>query len=125
MVVPSSILSDLGSNFRGQTTSFFDTKRTLDGVLSIHSFNVIIGSNSGGFVVFQGTSRTCKTIKFVVLSFKNEDRQNNIKNRIRRSLGSIFHEFAMVLGALDVILDALGSSVLEVHFERILKRPQS
>ena len=58
MVVPSSILSDLGSNFRGQTTSFFDTKRTLDGVLSIHSFNVIIGSNSGGFVVFQGTSKT-------------------------------------------------------------------
>ena len=56
--LPSSILSDLGSNFRGQTTSFFDTKRTLDGVLSIHSFNVIIGSNSGGFVVFQGTSRT-------------------------------------------------------------------
>ena len=58
MVVPSSILSDLGSNFRGQTTSVFDTKRTLDGVLSIHSFNVIIGNNSGGFVVFQGTSKT-------------------------------------------------------------------
>ena len=31
----------------------------------------------------------------------------------------------MVLGALDVILDALGSSVLEVHFERILKRSQT
>ena len=64
-------------------------------------------------------------MKFVVLSFKHEDRQNNIKNRIRRSLGSIFHEFVMVLGALAVILDALGSSVLEVHFERILKSSQS
>ena len=40
-------------------------------------------------------------------------------------MGSIFYELAMVLGALDVILDALGSSVLEVHFERILKRSQS
>ena len=50
-----------------------------------------------------------------------EFRQNNIKNRIRRSLGSIFNKFAMVLGALAVILDVLGSSVLELHFERILK----
>ena len=56
--LPSSILSDLGCNFRGLETSFFDTNRTLDGVLSIHSFNVIIGINFGGFIVFQGTSRT-------------------------------------------------------------------
>ena len=56
--LPSSILSDLGCNLKGLGTSFFDTNRTLDGVLSIHSFNVIIGINFGGFVVFQGTSRT-------------------------------------------------------------------
>ena len=56
--LPSSILSDLGCNFRGLETSFFDTNRTLDDVLSIHSFNVIIGINFGGFIVFQGTSRT-------------------------------------------------------------------
>ena len=74
---------------------------------------------------FRALQEPAKTIKFVVLSFKNEDRQNNIKNRIRRSVGSIFHEFAMVLGALAVILDALGSSVLEVHVERIWKRSQS
>ena len=40
--LPTSILSDLGCNFGGLETSFFDTNRTLDGVLSIHSFNVII-----------------------------------------------------------------------------------
>ena len=65
--LPSSILSDLGCNFRGLETSFFDTNRTLDGVLSMHSFNVIIGINFGGFIVFQGTCRTGKTIEFVVL----------------------------------------------------------
>ena len=58
MGVPSSILSDLGSQFRGQTTSFVDTTRNLDGILLIHSFNLIIGTNFGGFIVFQGTSRT-------------------------------------------------------------------
>ena len=56
--LPSSILSDLGFNFRGLQTSFFDTNHTLDNVLSMHSFNVIIGINFGGFSVFQGTSRT-------------------------------------------------------------------
>ena len=56
--LPTSILSDLGCNSEGLETSFFDTNRTLDGVLSIHSFNVIIGINFGGFIVFQGASRT-------------------------------------------------------------------
>ena len=56
--LPSSILSDLGCNFRGLETSFFDANRTLDSALSIHSFNVIIGINFSGFIVFQGTSRT-------------------------------------------------------------------
>ena len=78
--LPSSILSDLGCNFRGLETSFFATNRTLDGVLSMHTFNVIIEIKFSGFVVFQGTSRTRKTIKIVVLSLKNEDRQETIRN---------------------------------------------
>ena len=56
--LPSSMLGDLGCNCRGLETSNFDTNCTLDGVLSMHSFNVIIGINFGGFSVFQGTSRT-------------------------------------------------------------------
>ena len=56
--LPTSILRDLGCNFGGLQTSFFDTKRTLDGVLSMQGFDVIIGINFGGFIVFQGTSRT-------------------------------------------------------------------
>ena len=56
--LPSSILSDLGCNFRGLETSFFATNRTLDVVLSMHSFNVIIGINFGGFIVCQGIPRT-------------------------------------------------------------------
>ena len=56
--LPSSILSDLGCNSRGLETSLLDTNRTLDGVLSIHSLNVIIGINFGGVIVVQGTSRT-------------------------------------------------------------------
>ena len=95
----------------------FDTNRTLDGVLSIHSFNVITGIKFGGFIVFQGTSRTRKTMKIVVLSFKIEDRQKDIRNEIQRSPGSIFHEFVVVLGAMAVILDVFGSSVLEVKFQ--------
>ena len=61
-------------------------------------------------------------MKIVVLSFKNEDRQNDIRNQIQRSPVSIFHEFVVVLGALAVILDLLGYSVLDVDFELILKR---
>ena len=61
-------------------------------------------------------------MKIVVLSFKNEDRQNDIRNQIQRSPGSIFREFVVVLGALTVILDLLGYSVLDVDFELILKR---
>ena len=56
-------------------------------------------------------------MKIVVLSFKNEDRQIHIRNQIRRSSGSIFHEFVVVLGALAIILDVFGSSVLEVEFQ--------
>ena len=63
-------------------------------------------------------------MKIVVLSFKNEDRQNDIRNQIQRSPGSIFHEFVVVLGALAVILDLLGYSVLDVDFQLILKRSQ-
>ena len=55
--LPTSILSDLGCNFEGLETSFFDTNRALDSVLSMRSFDVIIGTNFGGFIVFQGTSR--------------------------------------------------------------------
>ena len=63
-------------------------------------------------------------MKIVVLSCKNEDRQNDIRNQIQRSPGSIFHEFVVVLGALAVILDLLGYSVLDVDFAAILKRSQ-
>ena len=56
-------------------------------------------------------------MKIVVLSFKNEDRQIDIRNRIQRSPDSIFHEFVVVLGALAVIMDVFGSSVLEVKFQ--------
>ena len=55
-------------------------------------------------------------MKFIVLSFKNKVRQKSVRNGTRRSPGSIFHEFAVVLGGLAVILDLLGASVLEVDF---------
>ena len=58
----------------------------------------------------------------IVLSLKNKVRQKSVRNCIRRSPGSIFHEFVVVLGGLAVILDLLGASVLEVGFERILMR---
>ena len=61
-------------------------------------------------------------MKIVVLSFKTKDRQNDIRNQIQRSPGSIFYEFEIVWGALAAILDVLGPSVLEVDFQRILKR---
>ena len=61
-------------------------------------------------------------MKIVVPSFKNEDRQNDIRNEIQRSPGSIFHESVIVLEALAVILDVLGSSVLEIDFQRIFKK---
>ena len=63
-------------------------------------------------------------MKIVVLSFQNEDRQNDIRNQIQRSLGLIFHAFVVVLGALAVIWDLIGYSVLDVDFELILKRSQ-
>ena len=52
-------------------------------------------------------------MKIVVLSFKNEDRQKDIRNQNQRSPGSIFHEFVIVLGALAVILDVFGSPKLK------------
>jgi hypothetical protein len=55
-------------------------------------------------------------MKFIVLSFKNKVRQKSVRNGIRRSPGSIFHEFVVVLEGLAVILDLLGASVLEVDF---------
>ena len=63
-------------------------------------------------------------MKIVVLSFKNEARQNYIRNEIQRSPGSMFNEFVVVLGALAIILDLLGYSVLDVKFELISKRSQ-
>ena len=63
-------------------------------------------------------------MKIVVLLFKNEDRQNDIRNQIQRYPGSIFHESVFVLGAPAVILVLLGYSVLDVEFELILKRSQ-
>ena len=63
-------------------------------------------------------------MKIVVLSFKNEDRQNDINNQMQTSPGSIFHVFVFVLGALAVIFDLLGYSVLDVDFVLIVKRSQ-
>ena len=60
-------------------------------------------------------------MKTFVLSFKNEDGQKDIRDQIQRSPGSIFYEFVIVLGALAVILDVFGSSVLEVDFHQILQ----
>ena len=46
-----------------------------------------------------------------------------MKPEIRSGVpGSISHVFVIVLGALAVILDVLGSSVLEIDFQRILER---
>ena len=56
--LPTSILSDLVCKVRGLETSFVDTNRTLDGVLSIHSFNAFIEMNFSGFVVFLEIPRT-------------------------------------------------------------------
>ncbi len=78
--LPSSTLGDLGCNITGLETSFFDTNRTLDGVLWMHTFNVIIEVNFSGFIVFQGASRVRKSMKIVVVSFRNEDRQKDIRN---------------------------------------------
>ena len=60
-------------------------------------------------------------MKILVLSFKIEDRQNDIRNQIQRSPGSIFHEIEIVWEALAAILDVLGCSVVEVDFQRIVK----
>ena len=60
-------------------------------------------------------------MKIVVPSFKIEDPQKDIRNYIQRSPGSIFHKFVVVLGALAVILDLLGYSVLDVDFEWIFE----
>ena len=61
-------------------------------------------------------------MKIVVLSLKNEHRQNDIRNESQRSPGSIFHKFVIVFGALALILDLLGYSVLDIDFEWILKK---
>ena len=44
--VPSSIFRYLGCNLEGLETSVFDANGTLDGLVSICSFNVIIGMKS-------------------------------------------------------------------------------
>ena len=47
---------------------------------------------------------------------KTRSGKKSVRNCIRRSPGSIFHEFDVVLGGLAVILDLRGASVLEVGF---------
>ena len=61
-------------------------------------------------------------MKFIVPSFKNKVRQKSVRNDVWTSPGSISYEFVVVLGGLAVILDLLGASVLEVGFDRILRR---
>ena len=55
-------------------------------------------------------------MKFMVLSFKIKVRLNGIRNSIRRFPGSIFMDSGVAFGGLEVILDDLGASLLEVDF---------
>ena len=55
-------------------------------------------------------------MKFIVLSFKTEVRLHGIRNNIRRFPGSIFMDSGVAFGGLEVILDDLVASLLDVGF---------
>ena len=55
-------------------------------------------------------------MKFIVLSFKIKVRLNGIINSIRRFPGSICMDSGVAFGGLEVILDDLVASLLEVGF---------
>ena len=54
-------------------------------------------------------------MKFIVLSFKINGLLNIMKTRSGRSQDSIFHEFVIVLGGMEELLDDM-SCLLEVGF---------
>ena len=55
-------------------------------------------------------------MKFIVLSFKIKGLLNIMKTRSGRSQDSIFHEFVIVLGGMEELLDDIVASLLEVGF---------
>ena len=55
-------------------------------------------------------------MKFNVLSFKIKGLLNIMKTRSGRSQDSIFHEFVIVLGGMEELLDDIVASLLEVGF---------
>ena len=55
-------------------------------------------------------------MKFIVLSFKIKGWLNIMKTRSGRSQDSIFHEFVIVLGGMEELLDDIVASLLEVGF---------
>ena len=55
-------------------------------------------------------------MKFIVLSFKIKGLLNIMKTRSGRSQDSIFHEFVIVLGGMQELLDDIVASLLEVGF---------
>ena len=79
---------------------------------------MIPGLGLGGFLVVLGSPRTRKTIKFIVLSFKIKGLLNIMKTRSGRSQDSIFHEFVIVLGGMQELLDDIVASLLEVGFSK-------
>ena len=82
----------------------------------MHACIVAPGSIFIGFMVGQGTLQHEKTCKFIVLSFKIKVRLNGIRNSTRRLPGSIFIDSGSAFGGLEVILDDLVASLLEVGF---------
>ena len=54
-------------------------------------------------------------MKFIVLSFKIKGLLNIMKTRSGRSQDSIFHEFVIVLGGMQELLDDIVASLLEVE----------
>ena len=77
---------------------------------------VVPGSIFIGFMVEQGTLEHEKPCKFIALSFKIKGLLNNMKTRSGRSQDSNFHEFVIVLGGMDELLDDIVASLLEVGF---------
>ena len=55
-------------------------------------------------------------MKFIVLSFKIKGLLNNMKTWSGRSQDSIFHEFIIVLGGMQELLDDIVASLLQVGF---------
>ena len=57
-----------------------------------------------------------KSVKFMIPSSKIKVCLKSMRSRIRRSPGSVFHEFGVAFGGLGVLLGVLGAPFLEVDF---------